>query len=261
MDLFARILADMFLLIAAAWALPQCDHSKTIKSFSDIRVAAAKLVRVPAPPTGHRVLPSEKAIHQPLPKRCYAVSVGIAGRDPLSSFLQNRCHLYAFDCTLPKRVPMLPRTHFYRKCVGSFDAETPYFRGVHAEPRDFITVDKMTEIVLREHTLEVQNKTLPLITRKNIDVLTFDIEGTEWRLFESLLSMPVLPKQIIFEVHLEKSNPLFVPPTLVQNKSWESLEGVLSQFHARNYTVVSLVPTSNDTCCADMTLVRCRPAS
>lgn len=213
----------------------KCLPQPNIASFSDLRIQPVdNIVRI-----GDKTV---QAVNSP----CVVVSAGISDHDPFSGYFQSRCVVHAFDCTIPHPPHALKRVVFHKKCIGTYHKDTE----IH---RSHSYYNKVNNISRSDFT---QWETIQAIIPK-IDILKFDIEGAEWQVFGPLFRSKVKPNQLVFEVHLEGSNPKFVPPAAVKHKRWEALQEIMINLHSMNYTLISFLPNPGDKHCADMTFARC----
>ena len=92
----------------------------------------------------------------------------------------------------------------------------------------------------------------------HIDLLKFDIEGYEWRLLEEeiLSKGGLLPKQLMFEVHLQGSNWRAVPPSVVQGRNADALYTLFRRLFDSGYRVIHKQVNPGDKFCCDFTLIR-----
>merc|ERR1719188_1953828 len=89
-----------------------------------------------------------------------------------------------------------------------------------------------------------------------VDVLKFDIEGFEWKLFQSeIFGLKSLPRQLAFELHTQGSKPIAVPPHLVQGKDFVEVNGLFLALHDVGYRVVSKEMNIYDDKCAEFVLI------
>merc|ERR1711972_303149 len=103
------------------------------------------------------------------------------------------CETHAFDCTVDPASPVVAGKSFtfHNWCIGKEGG---------------VQFKKLSE-------------TMRLLGHDSVDVLKFDIEGFEWKLFEGeILGLKSLPRQLAFELHTEGSKPIAVPPHLVQGR-------------------------------------------
>mmetsp|Transcript_117607 Transcript_117607/g.329308 ORF Transcript_117607/g.329308 Transcript_117607/m.329308 type:complete len:102 (-) Transcript_117607:127-432(-) len=90
----------------------------------------------------------------------------------------------------------------------------------------------------------------------SVDLLKFDIEGFEWRLFESeLLGSKTLPAQLSFELHAEGANPAYVPPANIKGKNFPEINQLFLKLFDLGYRVVSKEINGGDPACAEFVLV------
>jgi hypothetical protein len=93
------------------------------------------------------------------------------------------------------------------------------------------------------------------LSHKFIDVLKFDIEGSEWSLLEGeILQQGVRPVQLIFELHTHCANPSFVPEALTAGRDKAAVNRLFAALHDAGYRVASKEVNSGDACCAEFLL-------
>lgn len=94
-----------------------------------------------------------------------------------------------------------------------------------------------------------------------VDVLKFDIEGFEWKLFSTeILSGRLLPRQLAFELHTENASPYTVPPHLVEGKGFVEVNRLFLALHDLGYRVASREKNKYDGRCAEFVLVNIHDA-
>merc|ERR1712137_927535 len=101
------------------------------------------------------------------------------------------------------------------------------------------------------------SETMQLLGHDSVDVLKFDIEGFEWKLFQSeILGLKSLPRQLAFELHTQGSKPIAVPPHLVRGKDFVEVNRLFLALHDVGYRVVSKEMNIYDDKCAEFVLVQ-----
>lgn len=156
------------------------------------------------------------------------------------------CETHAFDCTVDPASPVVAGKAFafHNWCIGDggseFNRGNNYLRGRSAGGLSFRTL----------------SETMRLLGHDSLDVLKFDIEGFEWRLFETeILGGGLLPRQLAFELHTQGSKPIVVPPHLVKGKGFGEVNQLFLALHDRGYRVVSKEMNIYDDKCAEFVLV------
>lgn len=153
------------------------------------------------------------------------------------------CDVHTFDCTgkLSRfEVPMNNRMHFHHVCLG-----TKNLPGGNDKQR-----------IGEVWTIEKMQKTLG---HAQISLVKIDIEGFEWPIFQSWnSSMPVLPMQIMVEVHYKtQMKSLFWS----HRKDWKNAKDLIAlQMHLLDIGYATVVRDNNKRCphCVELTLVRVR---
>merc|ERR1719277_1594134 len=93
-----------------------------------------------------------------------------------------------------------------------------------------------------------------------LDVLKFDIEGFEWKLFETeILPSKRLPEQISFELHTQKASPYFVPQENVADKDFVAVNQLFLSLYQLGYRVSSKEVNNGDPACAEFVMVNVNP--
>lgn len=91
---------------------------------------------------------------------------------------------------------------------------------------------------------------------EEVDLLEFDVEGFEWKLFDVVLSSKRLPKQISFELHTRHANRHYVPPHLVAEKGKEAVVEFFDRLYRLGYRVVSKELNFGDYRCVEFVVYR-----
>ncbi|CAB9509807.1 Methyltransferase-like protein 24 [Seminavis robusta] len=166
------------------------------------------------------------------------------------------CAVHSFDCTM-NDVDALTRFIDYQKdivnlafhpwCVGEEDAvdqDVLKKSNVYDMSKFSSNMVRLEEIMERLHHEEV-------------DLLKFDIEGFEWKLFDSILqSTEHLPRQMAFELHTRHANPGYVPPHLVKEKGREAVVALFDRLYQLGYRTVSKELNFGDFRCAEFVVYR-----
>jgi len=179
-------------------------------------------------------------------KRCVVYGMGIAWESNFEQQMAKEgCETHAFDCTVDPASPVVAGKAFtfHNWCIGEggseFNTGNNYLRGRSADGLSFKTL----------------SETMRLLGHDSVDVLKFDIEGFEWKLFDTeILSGKSLPRQLAFELHTEGSVPKAVPPHLVKGKSFVEVNRLFLSLHDLGYRVVSKEMNIYDDKCAEFVL-------
>jgi len=178
-------------------------------------------------------------------RRCVVYGMGIAWESHFEEQMAREgCETHAFDCTVDPASPVVAGKSFtfHNWCIGEqgagFNAGNGYLRGKQGG----VQFKKLSE-------------TMRLLGHDSVDVLKFDIEGFEWKLFESeILGLKTLPRQLAFELHTEGSKPIAVPPHLVQGRGYVEVNRLFLALHDAGYRVVSKEMNEVDEKCAEFVL-------
>jgi len=179
-------------------------------------------------------------------RRCVVYGMGIAWESHFEEQMAREgCETHAFDCTVDPTSPVVAGKSFtfHNWCIGEegagFNAGNGYLRGKQRA----VQFKKLSE-------------TMQLLGHDSVDVLKFDIEGFEWKLFQSeIFGLKTLPRQLAFELHTEGSKPIAVPPHLVEGKGYVEVNRLFLGLHDAGYRVVSREMNEVDEKCAEFVLV------
>jgi hypothetical protein len=155
---------------------------------------------------------------------------------------------FAFDCTSPSNMAEVAKNRgvaFYPYCVGA-----PGNLGNGYLQKHGRVGDKKIFKSLRQIAEELKHS--------EVDILKFDIEGYEWGLLENevLGAGGFLPKQLMFEIHLQGANPHAVPPAVVHGKTEEAMLDLFDKLFEVGYRVVAKEINPGDKRCCEFTLLR-----
>lgn len=180
--------------------------------------------------------------------RCIVYGMGIA-HDPSFELQMQRagCETHAFDCTVDPKDPVVagkPFT-FHHWCIGQ-RSNVSFANNIYVHGQEG---DKQMQFKSLADTMAQLGHTY-------VDLLKFDIEGFEWKLFETeILSSKNPPEQISFELHTQKANPAYVPPSLVSDKGYVQVNRLFRSLHDKGYRVVSKELNSGDPACAEFVVL------
>lgn len=179
-------------------------------------------------------------------RQCVVYGMGIADDSSFEQQMQQLgCETHAFDCTVKSSSPAVAGKNFafHDWCIGtqgnvSFKDNT-YVKGSKDNLQFKSLSDTMKEL---NHTY--------------IDLLKFDIEGFEWKLFQNeLLTSENPPEQLSFELHTQKANPAYVPHTNVEDKGYVQVNQLFKELFDLGYRVTSKELNSGDPACAEFIAV------
>lgn len=104
-------------------------------------------------------------------------------------------------------------------------------------------------------------KSLPQVMKElghtQIDLLKFDIEGSEWELFETqvLNANMALPRQLSFELHAEGASKHFIPKELVRGKNRTVVNKLFLKLFDLGYRVLQMEYNIGNYNCAEFSMV------
>ncbi len=178
----------------------------------------------------------------PPSKDCVVYGMGIAEDSSFEIGMSSYCEVHAFDCTVDPKSPSVASKPFifHPECIG----ETPVVANtLYMNDRSKYTFVPLAQVMAN-------------LTHKSVDVLKFDIEGSEWALLEGdILRQAVRPVQLIFELHTHCANPNFVPPALTAGRDKAAVNRLFAALHDAGYRVASKEVNNGDGCCAEFVLV------
>eukprot|EP00977_Amphora_coffeiformis_P028527 scaffold35719_cov137-Amphora_coffeaeformis.AAC.1 len=141
------------------------------------------------------------------------------------------CAVHQFDCTMLDRDQLepflekqkdIPSLSFHPWCVG----ENLVNDVNKLSSKDAGALVRLDEIMDR-------------LGHEEVDVLKFDIEGFEWKLFDSILKSRKLPRQMSFELHTRHASRAYVSPPLVADKGKEAVVELFDRLYSLGYRVVA----------------------
>lgn len=155
------------------------------------------------------------------------------------------CEAFAFDCTSPANMQTVAKSRnvtFRPWCVGKPGDLGSHYVSQSGQKAHF---KSLTQIVKE-------------LKHDRIDILKTDIEGYEWNLFENEILSPSgqLPMQLMFEVHLEGTNPMAVPPAIVRGRGPAAFYDLMDKLLDRGYRVIYRAVNPGDSHACELTLMR-----
>lgn len=159
-------------------------------------------------------------------KKCIVYGIGISDNSDFEQNMARYCEVHAFDCTISTDAPsVLGKSFvFHQQCIGG---ET------------FLSL----------------NQTMANLGHQHIDILKFDIEGSEWQLLEELLHGTVRPRQILFELHTFCVSPYFREIALVRTKDKSSVNALFVKLYHAGYRLMSKDLNLGDRCCSEFSML------
>lgn len=183
---------------------------------------------------------------------CLVYGIGLYNETRFEIGMGNYCEVHAFDCTTAEDDPAVVNQgfNFHQVCIGSPTKITEGSTNIilHNPHPDQALVFKPYAQVMNE------------LGHKRVDLLKFDIEGSEWELLEHILQYPVeyAPRQLVFEIHTEGASPRWVPTETVAGKNRVAVNKLFLRLHDFGYRVLYKQVNPGDKMCADFTLLLSR---
>lgn len=216
--------------------------------------------------------------------KCVVYGIGIAD-DPSfeEQIAETGCEVHAFDCTVHSSDKELKgaKFTFHNWCIGEPSQQNAnrlqgniysnnYAKGNYRALSSSLLGTALMERRDVENDQHPLNKTAPYQFKKlsqtmqelgheHVDLLKFDIEGYEWKLFQTeILTMETdrLPEQISFELHTQRANPYYVPHELVKGKGYAEVNSLFLMLHDKGYRIASKELNSGDPACCEFILVK-----
>ena len=194
------------------------------------------------------------------PGGCLAFGAGIASDGSFEEFLATSlgCQVHGFDCTLTPSELATGRARYsftlHRVCLGRGQQGIggDYVRG--QSTGDFVFAPLQT---IRQAIASARGE----MVKRPLDILKIDIEGGEWRVLgEEILntSIPVhhLPWILVFELHTEGSNAVYVAPEAVAGMGRRQVKALITGLRGRGFHLVEFKLNPGDDKCADFVMVR-----
>eukprot|EP00386_Alphamonas_edax_P015300 GDKI01046770.1.p1 GENE.GDKI01046770.1~~GDKI01046770.1.p1 ORF type:complete len:281 (-),score=64.40 GDKI01046770.1:342-1091(-) len=187
-------------------------------------------------------------------RKCVVYGAGIAGD---STFEQDMvwtygCEVHAFDCTLSPNSPSVKNMPFifHQVCIGTKPPNMTEASNTYANYEGGVDTQQLVFKPLAEVMSELNHT--------HVDVLKFDIEGSEWQLIEEdiLRGTQNKPEQLLFELHTHYANPHWVPHSLVHGKQKPQVNQLFIDLFDAGYRVVSKETNDGDFFCAEFSLIR-----
>lgn len=173
-------------------------------------------------------------------------AAGIADESDFETDIGNLgFEVHAFDCTINDSAASVRSKpfKFHQWCLGS----PAFFEG------NYYTQGKAMNYEFKWLNQSVRELSH---SARDLDLLKFDIEGFEWRLFEhDLLLSDIKPTQLSFELHTEHANASYVPPSVVQGKGYVEVNELFLKLYNLGYRVISKELNNWDPHCAEFVLL------
>ena len=147
--------------------------------------------------------------------------------------------VYGFDCTV--------------KGSDDFDFEFhPWCLGTEQDFEQNIYTAGIDEKIFTFHGLRaIMNK----LHHAEIDMLKMDIEGFEWSvLYSEIIETDVRPELLMFELHTEGANPVFVPKNVVAGRDGAAVADLFLKLFDIGYRVMHVDVNPGDSHCAEFAL-------
>lgn len=179
-------------------------------------------------------------------RACITYGIGIADDSHFEQRMQDMgCETHAFDCTISPDSPAVvgKKFKFHNWCIGEK-------QNVNMSKTVYVDDDKKLQFKTLTDTMKELGHTY-------VDLLKFDIEGFEWKLFETqILKSEVSPEQLSFELHTDKANPYYVPHDNVKDKGFVQVNRLFKSLFDMGYRVTSKELNSGDPACAEFVAIR-----
>lgn len=187
---------------------------------------------------------------------CLIYSMGVATNSIFEEAAATKlgCEVHAFDCTVKEDDSSVKgkNFHFHQWCIGDSSASEQYNADTSNQYVEHV-LDGTSDAGLKFKSLEASMKELG---HTSLDVLKFDIEGFEWKFFESELFKGIVkPRQLLFEMHTEGAKPWSVPPENVKGRADIEVNKAFLKLHEMGYRVVSKELNEDDKACAEFVMV------
>mgnify|MGYP003386337546 FL=1 len=195
--------------------------------------------------------PSHTSIPAQGEKKPIAYAIGLASNTKFEVAISKHYEVHGFDCTVsPSAHAVLNQPFlFHPICIGNNQqiTNTVYGNSNSATPSN----NSMTFVTLVDIMAKLHHEKLSL--------LKMDIEGAEWEVLNMMLTTfqtSQLPEQLLFELHTEHANPIYVPPNLVQHRGRKQVKELFVALFAAGYRVISKEINYGDEACAEFSLLR-----
>lgn len=175
---------------------------------------------------------------------CLVYGAGIADDSGFEQSMADRCEVHAFDCTLTSEAESVrgKKFTFHKWCIGS--------------PMSFENSNYAQGQEEGSHKFHTLSQSMKLLNHTKLDLLKFDIEGFEWKLFEEdLLKSEYMPEQLSFELHTEHAYEGCVPPAVVAKRGYTAVNKLFLTLYEKGYRVLSKEMNPFDSRCAEFVLV------
>jgi len=175
---------------------------------------------------------------------CLLYAVGISTDSEFEQLMAPFCTIHAFDCTITEEEPSVKDQDFafHQICIG--DSQGALTGTTWVKDNRTLVFNSLQEVMKD-------------LGHDQIDYLKFDVEGSEWTMFESILELPhhTLPRQINFEMHTEGAYEGSVPYDLVKGKRRKAVNEVILRFLNVGYCILDIERNPIDNKCAEFTLL------
>jgi len=232
--------------LLAGIQLPCVDKSCVFDSISPLVTLPPKLVQRALSAEGSKTMIDPEILFRNLSTPCIVYGIGIATDSTFEQTMSGYCEVHAFDCTITSQSPSVfnKAFKFHPICIGPKADLSATLYGVGQDPKAM--------------TFQTLEETMTSLGHQKLDVLKFDIEGSEWSLFEVIWSVPshLLPIQMFFEVHTEGTTPSAVHPSLVQGKGRSAVNAVFIRLLDMGYSVFSKIINGVEPAAAEFSIVK-----
>jgi len=184
---------------------------------------------------------------------CLVYGIGLYNETRFEILMAQYCEVHAFDCTTSENDPAVLNQPFafHQICIG-----TP----------TLITEGTTQNILHNPHPgqpliFKSYSDIMKDLNHTKVDLLKFDIEGSEWELLEHILQHNApenAPRQLVFELHTQGAVPAWVPPQTIVGKNRIAVNNIFLRLHDFGYRVLHKQVNPGDRFCADFTLLLSR---
>lgn len=180
-------------------------------------------------------------------RKCVVYGIGISSDSAFEQKMAKMgCETHAFDCTISTTSEAVSNKAFtfHHWCIGEA-VKQKKFGSQYVHSGDGTQLEFKTLSDTMQH-----------LGHATVDVLKFDIEGFEWKLFEHVfLKEAVNIEQISFELHTSHASRNYVPKVLTECKDSVAVSRLFLGLYDLGYRVVSKEVNNGDAACAEFVLL------
>jgi len=171
---------------------------------------------------------------------CLVYGIGLYNLTQFEIKMGQFCEVHAFDCTTAEDDPAVvnqPFT-FHQICIGSSTHIT------EGTTKNILHNPNPGQPLVFKPYVQVMSD----LGHTKVDLLKFDIEGSEWELLEHILQHPEnAPRQLVFELHTQGAAPTWVPRDTVAGKNRVAVNELFLRLHDFGYRVLFKQVNPGDT--------------